>query len=108
VKNQSSLASKVDVLDRRSRAVTHKIQSLGVSLCVFNPTNSFDDDRRYLPEPFLWHVFKGLMEAAKTMETGPFEYLDKFGKRFDSSYIVHCDIKPENSELLCPGFRPIS
>jgi hypothetical protein len=38
------------------------------------------------------------MEAAKTMETGPFEYLDTFGKSFPHSYIVHCDIKPENSE----------
>lgn len=48
----------------------------------------------------MWHIFKGLMEAAKTMETGPFEYLGEFGKKFPNSYIIHCDIKPENSEYV--------
>ena len=60
--------------------------------------DSIDRGRQYLPEQFLWHTFKGLMEAAKTMQEGPFEVMDGFGKRYPDSYVVHCDIKPENSE----------
>ena len=69
---------------------------------TFNLVIAIDVARKYLPEQFLWHIFKGLMEAAKTMETGPFEYVDKFGKPFPDSYIVHCDIKPENGEWVPP------
>ena len=59
---------------------------------------SADLGSQYLPEQFLWHIFKGLMEAAKTLEAGPFEKMAGFGQPFPNSYMVHCDIKPENSE----------
>jgi len=47
------------------------------------------------------------MEAAKTMECGPFEYLGEFGKEFPNSYIIHCDIKPENSKYVPSRRRSI-
>lgn len=49
---------------------------------------------------FLWHLFKGLMKAAKAMEEGGFEQLAQFGTPFPDSYLIHCDIKPENGKGL--------
>ena len=51
-------------------------------------------DRQYFPESFLWHVFKDLMGAVKTMGKGPFR--DEAWKQDRALEMVHFDIKAEN------------
>lgn len=54
----------------------------------------------HFPEAFLWQVFYYLVEGCVKFETGPFKNLaaSRFGQDFPEAYLLHNDIKPDNSE----------
>jgi hypothetical protein len=53
----------------------------------------------HLPEPFLWHVFYHLIQGCGNFEEGPFKslYSDEFGEELMGGYLLHSDIKLDNS-----------
>ena len=58
---------------------------------------------QYLPELFLWKVFRQLVEAMRVLDNGTYDALDSvnFGRPLRDSFILHCDIKPMNSKCSC-------
>ena len=51
---------------------------------------------QYLPEAFLWHCFRALAMAAKTMAEGGFRHAENSRQQNWDSYVLHTDIKPQN------------
>ncbi|KAK5057625.1 hypothetical protein LTR84_011625 [Exophiala bonariae] len=58
--------------------------------------------RMRFPEPFLWHVFLHLAKACQKFEASEFRSLkqDTFGKKLETAYLLHNDIKLDNI-FLC-------
>ena len=66
--------------------------------CIAVEVEVLTMSRLYMPEPFLWHVFHHLAEAAAAMRYGASE------GGWSGHEIVHRDIKPGNS--LTPEASP--
>lgn len=55
--------------------------------------------RRTLPESFIWYLLYAFAKGLYTMEEGPFsDYLNPKKKK-RGAFVIHTDMKPENSKL---------
>ena len=60
----------------------------------------------YFPEAFLWQVFAFLAESYLKFSTGPFRSLraSRYGEELEDGYLLHNDIKTDNSRQLCQSW----
>lgn len=66
----------------------------------------------HFPEAFLWHVFYHLIQGCGHFEEGPFRslYPDSFGEELVGGYLLHGDIKLDNSTFFiqCQRFAKLT
>lgn len=60
-----------------------------------------DDEKSFLPEPYVWHVFECLAKAGLLLQRGTTEPMeDEEEEALKFSQIIHLDWKPANSKYI--------